>query len=409
MDLRTSAHGRAARIGLAGALVAALTLTLAACSPGMSTGGESGYYGETEPSADMQLHPVGDRGHWLSNAYAAESVTAYGTVNQVCGIFDGTVIEEQRSVNFASRVMARNLSNGAVMWERDALTCGESPVVELGLEPGPSLLVSDQNIGGGWSLIEPTTGADQTALPFTGGPSTASFVTRHEDVTVYQLGLDRLVGVTGDQRVWETKIPDRNVVTPLTDGVIGVEAELEKRALTIDAQTGEQLWAQDLQDHLFGWSWASDGMALQVNASDPEYKFIALDGKEVNRTTGISQYRFVPSASDGVLFSIADHALAGTVVGVDAEGHPALWQGAGAKDFTPSGKISLPDSIIGLEALSADGNLLLITSDDDDELQLLDSGGKLVHSWPTPDELQVIDGYLVMTTGATTTIAVPEA
>ena len=97
-----------------------------------------------------------------------------------------------------------------------------------------------------------------------------------------------------------------------------------------------------------------------------------------------------------------------TVVGVDATGTPALTEDAERRIFTRSGEIAeLPDSLIILQGVSADGSLLLFPGTPDG-LVLIDDAGEQVASWPLGfSELRIESGLIVIGGESGTSVLLP--
>lgn len=364
---------------------------------------------EPAPDGQARLHPVGDPGAWLSPGYASGSVEVYATTGEVCGVADGVSIEEVRGPGWEPRVQARRFPDGQILWEIPGSGCSEGAVRD-----GSVLIGSQIEEPGTWSFVDAATGeaaSGDSAQGFRLDPSYASvrLLAEVDGIRVLLADQRELIGIDADGERWSRSIGARSEVTVLDDGFVGVRDMGAKRVEVVDGRTGERRSTRSRIDPL-GFTWASDGFVLRENQSDPEYAFFDLDGEEVDRTIGSSQYGFVPAPRSGVTFPVSDHLRAGGVVGVGSDGVPALFEGDHAKDFTRRGEIrELPgDSIIGLHAVSSDGSLLLFDSTDGEGVVLIDAAGEEVLQWDTPyDRLRVESGYLLLGNGATTQVLLP--
>lgn|GEM_PF-7005445 len=95
-------------------------------------------------------------------------------------------------------------------------------------------------------------------------------------------------------------------------------------------------------------------------------------------------------------------------MGVGADGVPALFQDERQRDFTRAGRVEeLPDSIISLQALSADGSVLAFRNARDGVV-LIDPHGAPIADWPAPSgELRVEAGRLVLARTPTAYVLLP--
>lgn len=353
-------------------------------------------------AAERSLHPVGDEGHWFDDRYADGVEYAYATPNLVCGIAGNIVVEVQQGPAYGSTVLARYLPRGEVAWEMDNARCEAGSVTE------DSVVASITQEGvRKTSLVEVTTGTPTADLSPKGERADVSLVTRIGDAFVLTQGGEALIGLRDGAEQWSVPFPPGAVPTALDEGFIGILDGLGDQLMVVDGKTGEIVLSRAV-DRPAWITWASDGYVQKINESDPEYAFFDLTGAEVDRTLGISHYRFVPSPNDEILFPLADHIAAGRVVGVSASGVPSLFQDDHQKDFTQTGEIpELPDSIIMLQAVSKDGSLLFFTAPDD-TMTMIDSAGTQVFSWPgRVNDLRIESGYIVVTTGTTTQVLLP--
>ncbi len=397
----TGRSALARRIGAAATAflgVVAVSL-LAACAPSAPQHAS----GEKEPA---RLHPTGDSGRWFDPAYAAGVGSTYSTSNRVCGVSDGWIVEFQSGPGITQRVLGRPLlPDAAVGWEIEQASCSTGSSFEgaVAVDLGPPERSTR-------ALVSIETGTVAQKLPGKSLLSTATPISRAGGLIVLDAG-EALVGADGERVAWRLPLTPQSKTVPLADGRIGVDDALGDRLSVVDGRTGTVLVERGY-DKPFGLKWAGDGFVLNVNERDPEYAFSDVHGAEVERTTGSSQYGFVPSPSDGITFPIADHVAAGTVVGVDSSGRPALWQSEHQQNFTRKGPIDdLPDSIISLQAVSADGSLLLFDSpsDEADGIVVIDGTGKRVLEWRAPDATSRIDsGRIIVRSGSTTHVLIPE-
>lgn len=369
-------------------------LLLAGCTSGAS---------EAPPSdlTQLELHPVGDPGRWFDNGYADGVVATYATANTVCGIADDLVIEMQAGPNNGSRVLARPLAGGDVRWEADDARCTPGAILD-----GSALIARSWTSEPDWQIVDAATGETTSDLALENERSSVKLVAQIEDLLVLSNAEGALSGFRGGAPVWTTMVPANATITPLDDGHLGVLDGLDDRLVIVDGSSGDTVLEQDVE-RADGITWASDGYVERINQSDPEYAFFDVSGTEVDRTVGSSQYRFVPSPESGITFPVADHVAAGGVVGVSADGIPSLFQDQRQRDFTPEGSIELPDSIIALRGISADGALLLFRTDADG-LIFVDGTGAEVFTWPIASgELRIEAGLLVVESGPTTQVLLP--
>ena len=375
------------------ALVGGLAL-LSGCASGTA---------EAPPTeaAPLELHPVGDPGQWLDTGYADGVTATYATANTVCGIADDLVIEMQTGPSFASRVLARPLAGGDVLWEAEDARCAPGAVLD-----GSALVARSWSGEPDWQLVDVATGETTLDLTLETERSSVDIVAQIDDLLVVSSAEGGLTGLRDGMPEWSAAVPAGATITALDDGHLGVLDGLGDRLLIIDGRSGDTTLEQDVERA--DWiTWASDGYVEKINESDPEYAFFDVSGAEVDRTVGVSQYRFAPSPESGVTFPIADHVAAGRVVGVSADGIPSLFQDERQRDFTPEGSIELPASIISLRGISADGGLLLFRNDADG-LVFIDGTGDEVFTWPVESgELSIEAGLLVVESGPTTQVLLP--
>ena len=397
------------------ALAAVLGLTLTACTASSSDDSD------LPPEAQVQLSPQGGEGAWLTDAYAAGFDAQYATANEVCAVTDDMAIEVERGVGGDSTVMGRQLRGGQLLWEIDDATCGQGallpgdPDSSVPAASAATVVVGSRWQSGmrAWSLVDPATGTERQALGL--GPEVASAqpVAWAGTRVVVRTGVEDLVGLdmgTGEKKgseVWRSPVAAGSEVTVLADDLLGVTNQRGKRITVLDLESGEVRLSTAVTRP--DWiTWASDGYVEKIQETDPEYAFVDLDGREVDRTTGVSQYTFVPQPREGVTFPLSDHRQAGTVVGVDATGTPALTEDAQRRIFTRSGEIAeLPDSLIILQGVSADGSLLLFPGTPDG-LVLIDDAGEKVASWPLGySELRIESGLIVIRGESGTSVLLP--
>ena len=381
-----------------GSLTGAVILTAA-----LVTGCAAGAPQPTAPGTpQLELHPVGDPGRWFDDRYAGGVDYAYATPNVVCGIAGNMVVEMQEGPAYGNSVLARYLPRGEVAREMDDARC------ETGSVTADSVVASVTQEGvRKTSLIEVATGTPTADLSPKGERVNVSLVTRIDDQFVLALDGEALIGLRDGAEQRSVPLPPGAEATTLAKGCLGVLDGLGDQMMMVAGKAGALVLSHTVERP--DWiTWASDGYVQKINESDPEYAFFDLTGAEVDRTLGKSQYRFVPSPNDEILFPLADHIAAGRVVGVSASGVPSLFQDDHQKDFTPAGEIpELPDSIIMLQAVSTDGSLLFFTAPDD-TMTMIDSAGKRVFNWPGDvNDLRVESGYIVVTTGTTTQVLLP--
>ncbi|MBK0417551.1 hypothetical protein JD276_00670 [Leucobacter sp. CSA1] len=384
---------------------AALTVAAAALLAGCTAGDAD----PTLPAiADVQLHPVGDPGRWFSEAYADGLGGRYSTMNTLCGVGDGVAVEtlDASAPDFGTQVQARSLDSGAVLWTLPDLSCAEGAVREgaamLSTGPGESA----------WRLVDARSGATREEFALTDPDIGAGRVTaRVDDLWVVE-SEQQLVGIGprpegGTGRVWQRELGTRVEVTPLGDGMLGVSSGLDGRLSVVDGRTGEVRYETTGVDVGSALTWASDGFVLRVNQSDPEYAFFDLDGEEIDRTVGESQYPFAPRGSEGVTLPIADHVAAGKVTAVARDGAPALFEDRG-RHYTRAGQIDLRGSSVLLSDVSADGSMIIVDEPGGEGFIVIDAEGEDVLRWSPPySELRVEAGYLVVSDLNVTDVLLP--
>lgn len=385
---------RRTRLAVASAALAACgVLALSACTAGAPAA-------EAPAEAGLRLHPVGDPGSWLDDRYAAGISAAYGTPNRVCGLAGELVVEAQTGGVAGTSVLVRETTSGAVVWQRDGVGCAEGAVFEGAVVLWGGAAAEPA------SLVDVASGETVRVLSLGQDFERPTILARVGELLVVRGG--ETIGGVGAQGVaWTVRLPSRGEVAVLGDGMLGIVDAAADRIAVVDGRSGQQVFerapidAQDLR-------WASDGFVVRVNQSDPEYAYFRLDGTEAGRTVGESQYPFVPEPRDGVVLPIADHIAAGTVVGVGADGVPALFQDERQRDFTQAGRVEeLPDSIISLRALSADGSVLAFR-EDDGGVVLIDPHGAPIADWPSSSgELRVEAGRIVVVGVPTTYVLLP--
>ncbi|RBP65121.1 hypothetical protein DFO66_105227 [Brevibacterium sanguinis] len=383
----------------------------AACVVLVLTGCTAGDPPDEMPAeAALRLSPHGDEGRWLDPAYAAGIGTQYVTMNEVCAVTKELAIEVQHGAMGESTVMARALDGGAVNWQLEDSTCGPGALLPAAPDKATAAARQDNLLvrtGDGWRLIDPVTSVTRTDVDLGEGASAAEPLTWAENRLIVRVDVDDLVGVEDGREAWRQSLPARAEVTVLADGHAGVTDFAGHRLSVIDLVTGESTMSTTVPDP--HWiRWAGDGYVQKVQETDPEYAYFDLDGREVDRTKGVSQYPFVPGQGDHVTFDVEDHRRGGTVVGVSAQGVPALFADERQRDFTQAGEVEeLPDSIISLQGVSVDGSLLLFGRDPDG-LTLLDAEGAEVAAWPLPvGELRIESGRIVVTGGSGTWVLLP--
>lgn len=400
--LRRRTGGARRRLGVAAlAVTFAGVALLAGCTPPPV---------KPQAAPPAKLHPVGDRGHWIKDTYSGWLGETYSTPNTVCGIADDTVVEfEEGGDPRANRVVARSLATSRILWQLENGRCSVGSVgqAEALIGVTPQGRIADAQ----WRTVDPSTGQTIQDLHFTKTTYLAEPVTEAGQVKVYLTDGAELIGVESGKEIWRSRAEGNATATALADGLIGISPGLQKELRVIDGATGKDLHTAKVQRY-GEITWASDGYSSRINQSDPEYAFFDVNGTEVDRTKGVSQYGFVPRGREGVTFPIADHVAAGRVVGVAADGTPALFQDARQKNFTPAGEIrDLPDSIIGLAALSENGKVLVFTTSptsDTSRLVAINQEGQTNFTFDLKfSELRVESGYLVLTSDHSTHVLLP--
>lgn len=375
----------------------ASALLLSGCTPG-------GIAPELPDKADIQMHPVGDPGLWFDNDYSLGVSDIYATPNTVCGITDGVIVEVEEVPGYSSRVVARVLPGDQIAWELDDARCSAGSTLD------GAVVVSPSGAGTGTvDLVNVATGEVEQSIQRASGGAGAMQIARVGVLRILSLSDELLIGLDGDGIVWTITESQGNELTPLGDGYIAVSDGLEGWIRIIDGRTGEEtLPRRNVDVHEI--TWASDGYVLGVNESDPEYAFFDLNGEEVDRTVGESQFGFFPRPDEGLTFPLEDHINAGTVTGVDATGVPAVFSSdTGHGVYLRGGKLDeSQDDLLWSQGVSADGSLVLSYSDGDG-FAIYDLHGDAIASWPLADELRVEDGYIVFSTRNSTQVLIPGA
>lgn len=387
------------RTAPAAALASALLgLVLAGCTAGGSTDDT-----KLPPEASLRLHPHGDAGQWLDPVYAKGIGSQYVTMNEVCAVTRELVVEVQRGPMGEPTVMARSLQGGGVHWQLEDSDCRPGALLPADPQATEARARSNSVVvrtGEEWRLLDPVSGVERGQLPAekdTAGVAGIEPLAWAGSLLVVQSGSE-LVGIDGQKEAWRLSIPARAEVTVLADGHAGITDFQGSQVSVVDLETGKTTMSTAVPDA--HWiTWASDGYVQKVQETDPEYAFFDLEGREVDRTKGVSQYRFVPGPAQGVTLPVADHRRAGTVVGVSGQGVPALFADERQRDFTRAGAVEeLPDSIISLQGVSLDGSLLMFDRDPEG-LTILDDEGSEVAAWPLPTGEQSIESGRIVIRG----------
>jgi len=373
----------------------ASALLLSGCTAG-------GIAPDLPDKADIQLHPVGDPGLWFDNDYSRGVSDIYATPNTVCGITDGVIVEVEEVPGSGSRVIARVLPGDRIAWEMTDSRCSAGSTLD------GTVVVSPSGAGSGTvNLVNVATGDVEQSIQREYGGADARQIARVENLRILSLSDELLVGLDGDGIAWTITEPQGNELTPLGDGHIAISDSVEGWIRIIDGKTGEETLPRTNMD-VHEITWASDGYVLGVNESDPEYAFFDLQGEEVDRTVGESQFGFFPRPEEGLTFPLEDHIEAGTVTGVDATGTPAVFSSdTGHGVFLRGGKLDESQvDLLWSQGVSADGSLVLSYSDGDG-FAIYDVHGEAIASWPLADGLRVEDGYIVFTTQNSTQVLIP--
>ena len=384
---------RSARTALT-ALVAA-TLLLAGCTSADTNAAEA-------HTSGPPLSPVGDAGAWFSDAYARGVAGSYATSNRVCGIAGGWVIEAQSEPDLSTTILARDPLTNRVAWKAEQMSCASGGAIADEVVAVPAN-------GSEIRVLDAATGAERSRYPLPRAYAGALPVTTAGDVRVFDIPSYGIAGLTASGEAWHLTTDARAAFTALSDGHLGIDDAVGHRARIVDGRTGDVVAEFEYDDSAGSLTWASDGYVLRINHSDPEYAFFDLTGREIDRTTGSSQYTFVPAPRDGVLFPIADHLVHGRDVGIDATGRIALFQDERQRDFTRAGSVELPSSIISLRGVSADDELLLFPNDAGNGYRVIDANGATVWDWGAgaSSGAHVVAGYIVITSGSSTQVLLP--
>lgn len=388
------------------ALAVALGLALTGCTPSNPNDPD------LPPEADLQLSPEGNEGAWFDPAYAAGLGDQYATPNEICAVTDDVVVEFQRGPVGTSTVLGRALTGGAVQWQLEDAMCDRKSFLPPEAEttrPAAVLIGTGQGTENPrWSLFDPATGRERQKLGVSPGAAGVTPLTWVDDMLVAELTDSDIVGLRGEDEVWRLPISSGATVTVLADGFLGVTERLGGPISVIDANKGAVTMTRTVAD-AFDITWASDGYVQNIQETDPEYAYYDLRGNEVDRTKGVSQYPFVPQPYRGVTFPVADHRKAGTVVGVSADGTPALFEAENGRTFTQAGELEdLPGSVLDLVGVSTDGSLLLFETSDG--LVIRDDDGKMVGQWPLDySELRIESGLIIVSGALGTAVLLPSA
>lgn len=440
-------------LGIAGLAVIAFT----GCAGGAGGGGVDPNSDAAIAALGETLHPTGDPRAWFWDSYRNGLAGAYSTSNEICGIGRdlpadlesddvlGDIVVESVQGPGLPRVIGRSLSAGTIMWELPEVSCQDGAVVD------DTVVVSGLD-GGDWQslLVSTRTGRTIMRLPSPDDAAQSGYaepiVMGGAEDAMYDPAAARLFAVSGTTIMsvsppdpdtaasprtnpqpptgtldWATEIGAEIDPVPLGGGMIGVTQRLSDRIWIVDGVNGEVAFETELADK-HDLTWLSDGYLIRENESDPAYVFSDLDGTEVERTVGASQYGFVPGPRQGITYSIADQLAAGTTVGVDAAGRPALVENPERKDQLRGatvGEGELPDSIISLQGVSRDGSLLLFPRDsradsalpgiDGDSAVVIDQRGAPVIEWPLADSgVSVMAGYIVARDGNSSHVLLPQ-
>lgn len=355
--------------------------------------------------ADVQLSPVGDNGQWFHDEYRNGLGSSYTTENNVCGIANGLIIEDNRKESpLSTTIQAHRLIDGELAWERDAAHCA------LDSDMRDNILVRefiDRIVS--WHLVDLETGEIEYTLDLGNEVQSVSRAFSTPSTEVLVTDQSTMLGVASGVVEWELAIDGSSTYFPLDNGYLGIQNGLEGWIIIIDADTGEEILERTEVD-THGLTWASDGYILKINESAPEYAFFDVLGDEVDRTTGESQFGFFPRPASGITFPLDDHLRAGTVVAVDASGAPAiLTQPSGHTLFTREARVN--DSEFGYfipSGLSRDGSLVLFSNDEGFTIANLQ--GEVVfdvESSLTSNRHSVQGGFIVLTDGTTTEVHLP--
>ncbi len=383
-----------------------LGLALSGCT-GDQASGDSGL----PDTARLRLHPHGDPGRWLDAGYRQGFGSAYVTMNDLCAVTRELAIEVESNSAGEPTVLARNLAGGARNWELEGATCSRGallrgdPQAPVAAARTTHLVVRTADEG--WKLIEPTAGVARMTLPLGENVTAVEPLTWVGSVLVVETDGSTLLGIENGTQVWSRAVPSRAEVTVLDNGMAGVTDFAGGTVSVVDLKTGKTRHTASVpKPHWI--TWASDGYVQKVQETDPEYAFFDLDGHEVDRTKGVSQYRFVPDPGSGVTFPLKDHRRAGRVVGVDARGVPQLFEDDRQRDYTRSGQVEeLPDSIISLQGVGSGG--LLLFPRKEDGVTVIDQDGDEVAAWPLDyRELWIESGHIVLSGDFGTSVLLPD-
>lgn len=370
-------------------------LLLTACSEDTDKNVEKS--AEIQEVESLQLTPYGDEGAWFSNDYANGVDGVFAVPGKICGISGGYVFETSGK---NPTVRAWDIQTSNVMWEVDGARCGSESVSDEGV----IIEYPHTDTGRQWKVVDVETGEEARDLPIPNEPTSVKFVHAADDNFIVATGDGELYAVdSGGEIDWNIDAGNEPAFQVLSDSHIGITERMTDRVRIIDVDNGVDTHNENVESK-HDIIWASDGFVLKINESDPEYAFFDVEGNEVDRTVGESQYPFVPRPSDGVTFPIEDHVNAGTVVGVAADGQPALFE-VDRAPHTREGRLN-DYRVLDFYEISADGKSLL--RDAGDELQLVSDSGKT--QWTRSLEnidYRVESSYILLYDNHSTQVLIP--
>lgn len=386
-----------ARRTSASAIAALVAVTLTGCTLGTNS---------VPDLAEAQLHPVGDQAEWFDDSYAHGYDDEYTTEGRVCGIADDLIIESLEDLaNLTMTVQAWSLTQREVVWTIEDATCDLDAVAD-----GTVLIREGASENLDWSLVDLATGEPQRTLEVDQGIQTMRRELSTPEIEVLRANQTQLLGLNEAGLEWQIDLGDSASVTPLDNGLLGVESGLDTWIMVIDAATGEQVLERTEPDADF-FTWASDGYILRINQSDPEYAYFDVTGSEVDRTVGDAQFGLFPRPRAGITFPIADHVAAGTVVAVDASGTPSiLTQPSGHTLFTREANVDDSEFDFFIPSgVSHDGSLVLLSAGMN-SMAVVDLDANVVFEYEPDDRIsrtEIEDGYIVFETHSSTVVLLP--
>ena len=321
-------------------------------------------------------------------AIAALALSACGTQTQVNN-WPGLAADAERAyVSSGSFIYAVNLNNGAEAWRYpakadNALHYYATPVIA----PDGQLLIGSAGTNHSFVSINPATGKDNWAQPFTGakGVWIASPLVYNDliyapntDGSLYILNLDGSLvdSVELGGALWSS---------PVTDGQVIYIASLDHHLHIVNLANPKSNESIDLGGAIPGGpALNADGVYAGTFASTMEYVTAAGDHKTLAESEG---WIWGPPALDGETLYYAD--LEGNVYSYDLAGGKFNWSGV-----KPDGPIAASPLLIGGQIYVATESGTLVVLDRDGKTVLeREVGGKIYTTPVASGELILVAPY----------------